>query len=139
MDIMIDYMILDVRKYWNKFFGVLTDLDMPEVDVDVLCSRMFDCLKDENLVEKKLKELCIDMATHDGLFENEHLDDGQQQRIYRALQILGKDLIEFYHREGMYLDGKAPYNYKGTFDGCALLLSDASFGSESPMHHTRHF
>ncbi len=136
---MKQYMILPITHIWNNFLEVLTDLDMPDIDIDAALSRVFDCLKELDLVEKKLQVVCIDMATHDGLFEQEQFSNYQRRQIHNAVETLGRDLFRYYVEQGLYVDGKAPYDYKGTHDGCALLLGDTSFGFTSPLYRTRYF
>ena len=130
--------ILNIQQDITLFKWDLLELDMPMFDIEAVLSALFGCFLKENDFAAKLHELCVDMSERDALFENEHLDQDQQERVYRAFHTLGTKIKLEYDLAKVFVDGQAPYHYTRTFHGCALLVAEFPLGFCDTDYRTRH-
>ncbi len=121
-----DVIILDIEIEIRLLKWALGELDMPRFDIEALLSRLFDCFLQENEFDTKLHEVCVDMSQHDALFENEGLDQYQQDRIYKAVDELGRKIKREYDQSKLYVNGQAPYHFKRLFNGTAIIVAETT-------------
>lgn len=133
-----DVIILDIAVEIRLLKWALGELDMPRFDIEALLSRLFDCFLQENEFDTKLHEVCVDMSRHDALFENEGLDQYQQERIYTAVDTLGREIKKEYDLSMLYVNGEAPYHFKRLFNGTAIIVAETTKGFKKNEYCSRY-
>jgi hypothetical protein len=131
--------LINIKRELRAFTGLVVEIDMPPFDIDAALSRIFDCFQEKATAMQMLHNVAMDMADHDALFENECLESFQRERLYYAIQNLGKKIKFHLDDIDPYVNGKFRFSYRRTFYGCALLMADErSIGFNSRDYRPRH-
>ncbi len=115
--------VLRCKAAMRKFQREVTDLAMPMIDVDAVMSEVIDAINVRDDSNHELIVLAHAISETDMIYENVHLDDGQQERIHTAVMLLGKELkreIDFH--QGYHKDGRFPYKLERLINNDTLVL-----------------
>lgn len=107
-----DTVILELKDELSNFRGIVSDMDMPVVDIESVLQQVFDALSDESS-NIAITNLSNYMAYGEGLFENSELDNGIKERIFYAVKNLTEQIKFTLHINGMYTSSnKLPFEFR---------------------------
>jgi hypothetical protein len=136
-----DTIILECRSQLQAFTSLVSEIDMPTVDLEAVLERVFDAVADKEC-EVELRFTAEDLSYRDGMtsdllgFEN-----GQQARIYDAVLNLGHAINDQLKSIGAYDSGDVfPYFIQGLLDADTVVLAKTDFpsGRTSDDDHPGH-
>jgi hypothetical protein len=117
-----EHIVLELRPELRQFRSVITEMDMPTVDMDVALSKLFDALSDDGC-EAEVNWVANDMAQGEGLFENSEIDDDGRSRVYGSVVQLGEAIYNRVAELAGYRNGTFPYEFKGMLNHDTVVLS----------------
>jgi hypothetical protein len=131
---------LDVGEELHQFHRTVYDIDMPQIDVDALLSRLFDCFVHFRSLQYDMMNLIQDLVNQGEIFEhvdNSLVDNGQEDRILKDLVKLATGVSSKIFVLGLYDNGIFNYRYKETLNDNTVILVKIQSEGVLPRKHDR--
>lgn len=113
-----DSIILDCTAELKKFRGVVCELDMPKIDIDLFLGDVLPAVTNQKYVDLRLARVAHAYKEGDfvfeGLIENsdEELPNGVFDRLEKAVLQFGNDIKNKLEQNHAYRSGIFPYELK---------------------------
>lgn len=130
-------LILDFTSELKEFRCVVSELDMPSIDMESALQQIVDSTVNLATFDDKIAEVAMYMGQgegiYEGLFENSEAEihDDVQQRITMAVLYLGRAIKNKLINYNAYSQGQLPYNFRNYINDRTIVLSTPPAGSSN--------
>lgn len=124
-----DALIIDCTTELSEFRSVISELDMPPVDMEAVLEQVFEAVNNSFTFNEAIANTAMYMGNGEGifqgLFENSEaeLQRDTQQRIVLAVVYLGRAIKNNLTRLNAYRSGRFPYTFRNYINDRTILLS----------------